>query len=144
MSIQLITNCNSIHKTNYSYRCWACSHRFSIDLWCWTCSHISFSIYDVWLVRVQPCSSRQHNTSYHSVPGNRYLQVRVRHDPPAWSSLNRLRTGYGGCKSLMQKWGYNEDEQTTWGWTDYATPADLPHPATTVYPWIPVRVQPPS
>ena len=31
---------------------------------------------------------------------------------PTWSSLNRLRTGTGRCKSLMQKWGFNEDEQT--------------------------------
>ena len=30
-----------------------------------------------------------------------------------WSSLNRLRTGTGRCKSLMQKWGFNEDGQTT-------------------------------
>ena len=29
-----------------------------------------------------------------------------------WSSLNRLRTGTGRCKVLMQKWGYNEDETT--------------------------------
>ena len=26
---------------------------------------------------------------------------------PTWSSLNRLRTGTGRCKSLMQKWGFN-------------------------------------
>ena len=32
---------------------------------------------------------------------------------PTWSSLNRLRTGTGRCKSLMQKWGFNEDGQTT-------------------------------
>ena len=32
---------------------------------------------------------------------------------PAWSSLNRLRTGTGRCKSLMQKWGFNEDGHTT-------------------------------
>ena len=31
---------------------------------------------------------------------------------PTWSSLNRLRTGTGRCKSLMQKWGFNEDGQT--------------------------------
>ena len=30
-----------------------------------------------------------------------------------WSSLNRLRTGTGRCKSLMQNWGFNEDGQTT-------------------------------
>ena len=30
-----------------------------------------------------------------------------------WSSLNRLRTWTGRCKSLMQKWGFNEDGQTT-------------------------------
>ena len=30
-----------------------------------------------------------------------------------WSGLNRLRTGTGRCKSLMQKWGFNEDGQTT-------------------------------
>ena len=29
----------------------------------------------------------------------------------AWSSLNRLRTGTGQCKALIQKWGYNEDGQ---------------------------------
>ena len=32
---------------------------------------------------------------------------------PTWSSLNRLRTGTGRCKSLMQKWGFNEDGPTT-------------------------------
>ena len=32
---------------------------------------------------------------------------------PTGSSLNRLRTGTGRCKSLMQKWGFNEDGQTT-------------------------------
>ena len=32
---------------------------------------------------------------------------------PTWSSLNRLRTGTGRCKSLMHKWGFNEDGQTT-------------------------------
>ena len=29
-----------------------------------------------------------------------------------WSSLNRLRTGTGRCKTIMQKWGFNEDGQT--------------------------------
>ena len=32
---------------------------------------------------------------------------------PTWSSLNRLRTGTGRCKSRMQKGGFNEDGQTT-------------------------------
>ena len=32
---------------------------------------------------------------------------------PTWSSLNRLRSGTGRSKALMQKWGSNEDEQTT-------------------------------
>ena len=32
---------------------------------------------------------------------------------PTWSSLNHLRTGTGRCKSLMQKWVFNEDGQTT-------------------------------
>ena len=31
-----------------------------------------------------------------------------------------------------------------WGWTDYETPAGLTHPATTLYPWRPGRVQPQS
>ena len=56
---------------------------------------------------------------------------------PTWSSLNRLRTGIGRCKSLMQKWGFNEDGQTTCECGDeqtHETPAGLPHPATTVYP----------
>ena len=35
--------------------------------------------------------------------------------PPGSSETwpNRLRTGTGRCKSLMQKWGFNEDGQTT-------------------------------
>ena len=32
---------------------------------------------------------------------------------PTWSCLNRLRTGTGRCKVLMQKWGYNRDGETT-------------------------------
>ena len=32
---------------------------------------------------------------------------------PTWSSLNRLRTGTGRCKSLIQKWGFKEDGRTT-------------------------------
>ena len=35
-----------------------------------------------------------------------------------WSSLNRLRIGTGRCKSLMQKWGFNADGQTTCEWGD--------------------------
>ena len=56
---------------------------------------------------------------------------------PTWSSLNRLRTGSGRCKSLMQKRGFNEDGQTTCECGDEQTMKHLlvcPHPATTVYP----------
>ena len=28
---------------------------------------------------------------------------------PTWSCLNRLRSGTGRCKALLQKWGYNRD-----------------------------------
>ena len=31
---------------------------------------------------------------------------------PDWLCLNRLRTGVGRCKALMQKWGYNLDGST--------------------------------
>ena len=36
------------------------------------------------------------------------------------------------------------DNERMWGWTDHETPAGLSHPATTLYPWRPGRVQPPS
>ena len=39
--------------------------------------------------------------------------------------------------------GWTDNVRTS-GWTDNETPADLPHPATTMYPWRPGRVQPPS
>ena len=48
----------------------------------------------------------------HSVPMNRYLQFSSV-AWPTWSSLNRLRKGTGRCKSIMQTWGFNEDDQTT-------------------------------
>ena len=54
-----------------------------------------------------------------------------------WSSLNRLRTGTGRCKSLMQTWGFNGYEQTTCECGDEQTMKHLlvcPHTATTVYP----------
>ena len=77
--------------------------------------------------------------NYHSVPRNRYLHwLQVSSEAwPTWSSLKRLRKGTGRCKSLMQKWGFNEDGQTTCECgddTDYETPADLPHSAKIVYP----------
>ena len=40
---------------------------------------------------------------------------------PTWSSLNRLRTGTGRYKSLMQKWGFNEDGHTTCEYADEQT-----------------------
>ena len=52
---------------------------------------------------------------------------------PTCSSLNRLRTGTGRCKSLMQKWRFNEDGQTTSECGDEQTMKHLlvcPHPAS--------------
>ena len=75
------------------------------------------------MVGLITCRSRRRlDPLFHPSPGNitqALLQPRESLPPgsseawPAWSSLNRFRTGNGRCKSLMQKWGFNEDGQTS-------------------------------
>ena len=43
---------------------------------------------------------------------------------PTWQCLNRLRSGIGRCKVLMQKWGYNRNGDTT---CDYGEDQTMQH-----------------
>ena len=88
-----------------------------------------------------PAISRQYHKNSHSVPRNRYLQVRVRHGPPGQADRDWMMQIPYAEMGIQRGW---TDNVRMWGWTDNETPASLPHPATAMYPWRHGRVQPPS
>ena len=72
------------------------------------CAHQSFNVSPTRGVPHRRRFSFTHCLRGRSTPGSSSSEAW-----PTWSSLNRLRTGTGRCKSLMQKWEFNEDGQTT-------------------------------
>ena len=95
---------------------------------------------------VTPVISRQHHTSSPSAQGiaASWFEWGMAHLVKPKSPPDRDWMGQG----FTQKLGYTDDAQTVCesgdDWTENETPAGLPHTATPVYPWRPVRVQSPS